>query len=138
MARTTTSSTSGGGEERRAREIMTWCKQHPQAITSGYIVLDDLDLDSVAAPPAWEPVIPRGHFLRISDQTGLTKADAGHAIGSRSPRRARLCVPLPTVPQFLLLSLYDAPSSFPVGSRCPSAQCLAGATLSFRRFRNHS
>ena len=64
---------------------MTWCKQHPQALASGYVVVDDLDLDSVAAPPSWEPVIPRGHFLRISDKTGLTKADAAQAIGSRLP-----------------------------------------------------
>ena len=62
---------------------MTWIKQHAQAVASGYIVLDDLDLDSVAAPPSWEPLIPRGHFLRISDQSGLTKADAARAIGRR-------------------------------------------------------
>ena len=85
VARTTNGNTTGGGEERRAREIMTWCKQHPQALASGYVVVDDLDLDSVAAPPSWEPVIPRGHFLRISDKTGLTKADAAQAIGSRLP-----------------------------------------------------
>lgn len=94
VARTTSSSNVGGGEERRAREIMTWVKQHSQAVASGFVVLDDLDLDSVAAPPSWEPVIPRGHFVRINDSTGLTKADAGRAIGVLGGRNP-LVPPLP-------------------------------------------
>ena len=133
VARTTTNSHAGGGEERRAREIMTWIKQHPQAVSSGYIVLDDLDLDSVAAPPSWEPVIPRGHFLRISDQTGLTKADAARAIASR------LADDRPPPPRTAHVhDVADCIPSMTCRARSCAAQCLVGAIPTFRRYRSHS
>ena len=70
----------GSGEERRAREIMSWVRNHPEACAAGWVAIDDLDLMAVAPPPSFVPVMSRSHFVRTAANTGLTQADAARAI----------------------------------------------------------
>ena len=56
----------GSGEEKRAREIVSWVRAHPHACAQGWVVLDDLDLLSVAPPPTFAPIMPPSHFVRTT------------------------------------------------------------------------
>lgn len=96
VARTTNSPHVGRGEEKRAREIMAWVASHQMACSSGWVALDDLDLDSVAPPPSWAPILPAGRLVRTLDTVGLTQQDAVRAIkvlGGPNPRAAPLPPP---------------------------------------------
>jgi hypothetical protein len=90
--------TPGSGEEKRAREITTWVRANRDACSGGWIALDDLDVESVANPPSWAPLIPPGHALRTNANVGLTHSDAVRAIqmlGGRNPAAPALAAPHP-------------------------------------------
>lgn len=78
----------GTGDERRAREILSWIRAHPDACATGWVILDDLDLMAVAPPPAFTPILPPGHMVRVNPSTGLTQRDAVYAIEMLGGRNA--------------------------------------------------
>ena len=96
VARTTTGTQVGSGEEKRAREIVAWVRSHGPAVASGWIAIDDLDLDSVCPPPSWAPVMPPNHFVKCNDAVGLTRAEAQRAVqllGGKNPNAPKLPPP---------------------------------------------
>ena len=114
MVAITTQECPVANEEARAREIMSWARAHQHACASGWVALDDMDL-MVAAPPAFPPVLPPGHFVRTNGTVGLTKDDALLAIrllGGPNKAAPKLPPPHPNATQpFSMTQVNGEPQS---------------------------